>query len=464
MLFDNLEKFSERTALISENLKIVKYSELITKGEKMSKQIPKRSLTFILCENNIDTIIAYVGFMRSKNVVCLLDQNINDELLKSIIDVYQPSFIFSNKKKIIKNTNKYRLENSFLYENKKFVNYKINKKLALLLSTSGTTGSKKLVRLSYQNLYSNSKSIIQYLNLNKNDKAITTLPMHYTYGLSIINTHLCVGAKLILTKKTIIERNFWNLINVHKVTNFGGVPFTFEILKKIKFQNLSLPSLKHITQAGGKLKKELSIEFEKILGKKRIKFFRMYGSTEATSRMAYMPANLNKKHPESIGFAIPGGKLWLQDKKKKKISSTNTVGEIVYKGSNVCLGYANSKKDLKRGDKNKGILLTGDLGTIDQNKLIFIIGRKKRFLKVFGLRVNLDELETILNNLGYKCLCSGVDNKLKIYFLKKFKKDSSDVIEKISNITKINKSVFKIEFIDKFPRNQSGKILYNKLN
>ena len=108
--------------------------------------------------------------------------------------------------------------------------------------------------------------------------------------------------------------------------------------------------------------------------------------------------------------------------------------------------------------------MTGDLGTIDQNKLIFIIGRKKRFLKVFGLRVNLDELETILNNLGYKCLCSGVDNKLKIYFLKKFKKDSSDVIEKISNITKINKSVFKIEFIDKFPRNQFGKILYNKLN
>jgi len=288
--------------------------------------------------------------------------------------------------------------------------------------------------------------------------------MHYTYGLSIINTHLYVGAKLVVTRKNIIERDFWNLINIHKVTNFGGIPFTFEILKKIKFQKLSLPSLKHITQAGGKLKKELSIEFEKILSKKRIKFFRMYGSTEATSRMAYMPANLNKKNPESIGFAIPGGKLWLQDKKKKKITSTNTVGEIIYKGSNVCLGYANSKKDLKRGDENKGILLTGDLGTIGQNKLIFIIGRKKRFLKVFGLRVNLDELETILNNLGYKCLCSGVDNKIKIYFLKKFNKNSSDVVEKISNITKINKSVFKIEFIDKFPRNQYGKILYNKLN
>ena len=177
-----------------------------------------------------------------------------------------------------------------------------------------------------------------------------------------------------------------------------------------------------------------------------------------------MPSYLNKKHPESIGFAIPGGQIWLQDKNKKKITSTNNVGEIVYKGPNVCLGYANSKKDLKRGDENKGIILTGDLGTIGQNKLIFIIGRKKRFLKVFGLRVNLDELETILNNLGYKCLCSGVDNKIRLYFLKKLKKDSSDVIEKISNITKINKSVFKIEFIDKFPRNQYGKILYNKLN
>ena len=464
MLFDHLNKFSKRTALISEKLEKLSYAELISRADKIGRQVSKKSLIFILCENNINSIIAYVGFIRSGNTVCLLDQNINDELLKNIIHLYQPSFIFSNKKKIIETTNDCGIENSFLYKNKKFINYKINKNLALLLSTSGTTGSKKLVRISYKNLYSNSKAIIQYLKLNKSDKAITTLPMHYTYGLSIINTHLCVGAKLVVTRKNIIERDFWNLINIHKVTNFGGVPFTFEILKKIKFQKLNLPSLKHITQAGGKLKKELSIEFEKILSKKRIKFFRMYGSTEATSRMAYMPTNLNEKHPESIGFAIPGGKLWLQDKKKKKITSTNIVGEIVYKGSNVCLGYANSKKDLKRGDENKGILLTGDLGTIDQNKLIFIIGRKKRFLKVFGLRVNLDELETILNNLGYKCLCSGLDNKLKIYFLKKFKKDSSNVIDKISNITKINKSVFKIEFIDKFPRNHSGKILYNKLN
>ena len=190
----------------------------------------------------------------------------------------------------------------------------------------------------------------------------------------------------------------------------------------------------------------------------------MYGSTEATSRMAYMPTNLNKKYPESIGIAIPGGTLWLQNKKKKKITSANAVGEIVYKGSNVCLGYSNSKKDLRKGDENKGILLTGDLGIINKNKLLFIIGRKKRFLKVFGLRVNLDELETILSDLGYNCVCSGIDNKLKIYFLKKFKKNYADVIEKISNVTKINKSVFKIKLVDKFPRNQSGKILYNKLN
>jgi len=464
MLFDHLNKFSRRTALISENLEKLSYSGLISRADKISSQVTKKSLVFILCENNIDSIVAYVGFIRSRNPVCLLDQNINDELLKRIINLYQPSFIFSNKKKKIEDTNECEIKNFFLYENKKFINYKVNKKLALLLSTSGTTGSKKLVRISYKNLYSNSKAITQYLKLKKSDKAITTLPMHYTYGLSIINTHLCVGAQLVVTRKNIIERDFWNLINIHKVTNFGGVPFTYEILKRIKFQKLSLPSLKHITQAGGKLKKGLSIEFEKILSKKRIKFFRMYGSTEATSRMAYMPPNLNKKHPESIGFPIPGGKLWLQDKRKKEITSTNTVGEIVYKGPNVCLGYANSKRDLKRDDENKGILLTGDLGIIDQNELIYIVGRKKRFLKVFGLRVNLDELETILNNLGYKCLCSGLDNKLKIYFLKKLKKNSNNVIEKVSNITKINKSVFKVEFIDKFPRNQFGKILYNKLN
>ena len=99
MLFDHLKKFSKRTALLSENLEKITYSELISRADEMCKQIPKRSLVFILCENNINTIIAYVGFIRSGNIICLLDQNINDELLKKIINIYQPSFIFSNKKK-----------------------------------------------------------------------------------------------------------------------------------------------------------------------------------------------------------------------------------------------------------------------------------------------------------------------------------------------------------------------------
>ncbi len=204
MLFDHLNKFSKRTALISENLEKLSYSGLISRADKIGSQVSKKSLVFILCENNVDSIIAYVGFIRSGNTVCLLDQNINDELLKRIINLYQPSFIFSNKKKKIEDTNEREIKKKFLYENKRFINYKINKKLALLLSTSGTTGSKKLVRISYKNLYSNSKAIIQYLKLSKSDKAITTLPMHYTYGLSIINTHLCVGAKLVVTRKNIM--------------------------------------------------------------------------------------------------------------------------------------------------------------------------------------------------------------------------------------------------------------------
>ena len=221
MLFDNLNKFSRRTALISENLEKLSYSELISRADKIGSQVSKKSLVFILCENNIDSIAAYVGFIRSGNTVCLLDQNINDELLKRIINLYQPSFIFSNKKKKIEDTNECKIKKNFLYENKRFINCKINKKLALLLSTSGTTGSKKLVRISYKNLYSNSKAIIQYLKLNKSDKAITTLPMHYTYGLSIINTHLCVGAKLVVTRKNIRSKNAISAIDDELISTVG---------------------------------------------------------------------------------------------------------------------------------------------------------------------------------------------------------------------------------------------------
>ena len=247
------------------------------------------------------------------------------------------------------------------------------------------------------------------------------------------------------------------MIKEQKVTSFGGVPYFYEILRKLKFHKINLPNLKYFTQAGGPTNQEMTKYLLNYAEKNQIKFIVMYGQAEATARMTYLPSKVLRNKIGSVGIPIPGGKIILRNEKGKKDSK----GEIIYMGKNVSLGYAKNFKDLTKGDENQGILKTGDLGKKDKDGYLYIVGRKSRNVKLFGHRVNLDDLEKILFNRGYNCVCCGFDNKVTI-----FHKDAAygnEVVKYLSQIINIHSDCFKLKHIKKFPLNEIGKVSYKKL-
>jgi len=288
--------------------------------------------------------------------------------------------------------------------------------------------------------------------------------MSYTYGLSIINSHLWEGASIILTQKALVQKEFWHQFKEYGATSFGGVPYIYEMLEKLRFFRMDLPVLRTMTQAGGKLSPELHRRFAEYAQTNGKKFIVMYGQTEATARMSYLPAEKSLEKYGSMGIAIPGGEFSLIDVDGNVITEPEVIGELVYKGANVTLGYAESGADLIKGDERGGVLLTGDMAKRDADGYYYIVGRKKRFLKIFGSRVNLDETERLLNDAfeGLSCACGGVDDRMKIFITDTA---ASDKVKKfLTEKTGINHIAFNVVVIDKIPRNETGKILYSELN
>jgi len=460
-LFKKLESFKNKIALISDNSHKLTYSELVQNINNFIRYLEdKKKLVFLLGQNNFETIIGYLSFIKKGYTVVFLDFKINDFFLKKLISIYKPDYIFSEKHKL-KNPKLfvYVLEqNSYRLYKKKFTKeLPLNKDLMLMMTTSGSTGSPKFVRQSYENVESNTESIIKYLNIKKSDVTITSLPISYVYGLSIINTHLFKGSTIIMTNISIFEKIFWNLVNKYKVSSFGGVPFQYNIIEKI-FRKSVPRSLKYTTQAGGKMNHLLLKNIINIYKKNKIKFIQMYGAAEATSRMSYLKWRDSKKLG-SIGKPIPGGKFYIIGKNGKKINKIYQKGELVFEGKNVCMGYAESLKDLSLPNVNKGLLKTRDIAYKDSQGFYYVEGRKDRYAKIYGARVNLSELEEILLKKGVDVIMKeGGENQIYSYF--KNLKDLKKGIKFISRLTFINPKVFqgKILLMKNLMKNYKYKI------
>ena len=444
------------------------YQELERYTSELKTVIGNRTLVFSFSNNTIGSVTGYIAFLKNRVVPLLLKVDIEKELRDNLIKIYQPSYLYipENKKDefpdyqcVWEGIGYCLLQTQYPKEVPLYQN------LALLLTTSGSTGSPKLVRQSYDNIQSNAQSIAQYLELNETERPITTLPMNYTYGLSIINSHLFVGATILLTEYTLMEREFWDFFKQEKATSFGGVPYTYEILKKLRFFKMDLPYLRTMTQAGGKLSPELHREFAKYAQENGKHFVVMYGQTEATARMGYLPWKKAIEKYGSMGIAIPGGKLWLKDIQGNKIIQPDIIGELVYEGKNVTLGYAICKEDLKKEDERYGVLETGDMAKMDEEGYFYIVGRKKRFLKIFGNRVNLDETERMIKVTfeGLDCACAGIDDKLYIFITEDSKEKREEVKHFLSLKTGINISAFIVKTITEIPKNEAGKTQYRKL-
>ena len=452
------------TAVVTDDGREVSYAELKQMTDEWAAKVPQRSLVFLLVGNNLDSLVAYVACLNHGIVPLMLDAHIDGQLLQRFLDVYDPDYIW----RPIDNT--YTLETR--NQKPETRNIRLNPDLALLLTTSGSTGSPKLVRQSYKNIKANTASIVEYLKLDSSERPITTLPMNYTYGLSIINSHLAVGATILLTEKSIMQREFWNFFTEQGATSFGGVPYTYEMLDKLMFFRRKLPSLRTMTQAGGKILPALHQKFAEYAQREGKSFVVMYGQCEATARMSYLPPERALDKVGSMGVAIPGGRFELVD------------GELVYYGDNVTLGYAESAEDLAKGDERHGRLETGDMARIDEEGFYYIVGRKKRFLKIFGNRVNLDETERLIKGQfrDLDCACGGVDDKMKIYvssseFLVSGSAQSDDrnqqletrnqklnaIRDFVAEKTHLNFTAFDVQFLATIPKNASGKTLYSEL-
>lgn len=457
MFFDELDKFGDNVALISKKFSTT-YCQLQCYIDKIKNCLTARSLVICVCRNSFESIVGYLAILQNRSVPLMINSTIDRALFQRLLETYNPNFIWAPvgffKGTVLFSIGEYELIqiNNGLLE--------LYPELALLLTTSGSTGSPKLARQSYKNIESNANAIVDYLNISERDRPITTLPMSYTYGLSIINSHILKGAAIILTEASLVDAEFWTMLKNNEATTFGGVPYSYEILKKLRFLRMEIPSLRYLTQAGGRLGIETHLEFASELARKGLEFIVMYGQTEATARMSYVPQEFAVSKAGSIGIAIPGGDLWLEDANGNRIETSDTVGELVYQGPNVTLGYAVCIEDLNKGDKRNGILYTGDMAKYDEDGFFYIVGRKKRFLKIYGNRVNLDEVESLLKSKGYDVACIGDDDRMKIYVQDK---DAGETVSLLSKKLGIHSSAFTAISIEKIPRNESGKVLYSEL-
>ena len=419
----------------------------------------EKSLCFIFCDQSYSTVLAYLSLLNSKHVAFLGDSTQTIELKKRLVDTYEPRWIWSCN--ALEEMDDYLLMDHFvdyLYVRKQNVNYPIHQDLKLLLSSSGTTGSPKMIRLSTKNLQANASSIADYLKLKESDKAITSLPLHYSFGLSVLNSFLEVKAKVILTNDSLVSQGFWEAFKEQEVNFLAGVPFSFDILSQLRFGRMELPSLAYLVQAGGRLAPDKIKVYAKEAKDKNADFYVMYGQTEATARISYVPPEHLEEKCGSIGIAIPGGVLHL-----KLDSEESQEGELIYEGSNVMLGYADSFSDLALGDQMHGLLHTGDLAIKDKDGYFYLTGRLKRFLKLFGLRFNLDEAEVFLNKeLHSPTICFGDDDCLQIRVESDDESIPEKVVELINKTYHLHHSKIKVELIRKIPRNGSGKIQYSE--
>ncbi len=217
-----------------------------------------------------------------------------------------------------------------------------------------------------------------------------------------------------------------------------------------------------MTQAGGKLSPELHEKFAAFAEEKGKNFVVMYGQCEATARMGYLPKDKAVEKKGSMGIAIPGGRFRLIDEEGHEIKESGVTGELVYEGKNVTLGYAECGEDLIKGDERKGVLHTGDMAQFDEDGYYYIVGRKKRFLKIYGNRVNLDEMDRILReHFETEVVCAGVDDHMTIFLTDETLKD--EVRDYASKKTGFNPAAFRAVVIDVIPRTDSGKVKYSDL-
>lgn len=467
-LAEVLAQFSENILLRDETGGLISYRNVLDIAQTKAFQATRRRLVMCVVNNDIGGIAGYLALLAANAVPMMVSPTLSPTALDALIAAYRPDYVWLSQQDANRWPTAESQEKQSGYALICLSNGssapELHDELALLLSTSGSTGSVKYVRLSHQNVWSNAKAIADYLALTADELPITTLSPSYSYGLSIIHSHLWVGAGLAVTGKTFFERDFWNFLRKVKATSLAGVPYHYEILKKLRFARMELPHLSTLTQAGGSMSSELTQEYATHCNNKGMRFFTMYGQTEASPRMSYVSAEQAFAKAGTIGQPIPGGALELQSESGDVLTDAHVVGELVYRGPNVCLGYAEGRADLSLGDVNQGVLYTGDLAERDADGYYRIVGRQKRFIKLFGNRINLQDVEQQLSAIDVDAACSGRDDVLEVYLTEGSAAKALEVKKALMASLRVGAQGLAVYGLDALPRSESGKVRYVDLH
>lgn len=451
------KKARNKVAVIDDSGRNVTYGEICDFTVEFAQHLPYRTLIFILSENRIGSLLGYTASLSCRIVPLILSAATEESLYEHLLEVYKPGFLWTPNH-IAEGKGLVPIFSAWDYSLVKtgYPTVPMFEDLSLLLPTSGSTGSPKLVRHSYRNIEANADNVRRLFELNGAERAMAILPMHYTMGLSVIASHLLAGSTLLLSGRSLLDKGFWSMLK--EATSFTGVPYSYEILTKMRFTRMDLPNLKVITQGGGKLTEELFKMLAQYAHDKSKKFIATYGQSECTARMAYLPAELAMEKTCSIGFAEPGGQLSIVDENGNESFEGEAQGEMVYRGENVTLGYANAQEDLLKGDENHGVMHTGDLARRDADGCYFIIGRLKRFLKIYGLRIGLDEVEEMIKiEFNTDCYCKGDDEKLVVLVTNaKLKELLPSFIEEKTHLFH---QKIEVQVVNEIHRNEAGKVI-----
>lgn len=459
MFLDIDKKPKDKIAVVDDSGTDITYGEMVSFATLFGEQFSHRTLIFILAENKIGSLLGYTAALSNRIVPLILSSKTEAGLFDHLFKMYRPEYLWLPDELVGKFTYKVVFSAwSYSLVKTEYDAALMYDELSMLLPTSGSTGSPKLVRHSYCNIEANAYNVQRLFQLKPEDRAMAILPMHYTMGLSVISSHLRAGATLLLSDKSLLDKNFWKMLKEQRATSFTGVPYSFDILMKMRFTRMDLPDLKVITQGGGKLTPEIFQALAQYAQDNGKQFIATYGQSECTARMAYLPAHLALKKTCSIGFAEPGGQLSIMDSDGKETTEGEATGEMIYRGENVTLGYAHSREDLLKGDENYGVMHTGDIARRDADGCYFIIGRMKRFLKIFGLRIGLDEVENLITQkFGVDCFCKGDDEKLIILV------PDAEVAKQLPAFVEEKTHLFhqriEVQVVDSILRNEAGKVI-----
>ena len=491
LLHDSVEKFPDKIA-ISQGDNQLSYRKLWEISCGVAHFLKQHGLkpgdrVSLLVDNSPEYVSTYYGVLMAGGVAIGLNTAAKSRDLTNWIKHSGTSILFANSRHaelplIIDSCQDIKLEVIYIGENTPENSLSWNQvescttfpsfddqfnpssQAAAIIYTSGTTGHPKGVMLSHQNLYENILSILEYLKLNSDDSIVNVLPFYYSYGNSVLHIHLAVGGTIYLENSMLYPQKVVFLMAEKKVTGFSGVPSTFNLLlSRTKLNDFDLSAIRYMTQAGGPMAPANIERLKKALPD--VLFYVMYGQTEASARLSYLPPEMLEEKLGSIGIAIPGVQLVILDENRRPVSS-NTTGEIYARGKNIMLGYWNDPEATEQVLRD-GWLKTGDLAYKDEDGYFYIVGRSSEMIKSGAHRISPKDIEEVILELEgvEEAAVVGIPDDLLGQVIKAVivKSPGSDIDKmQLMRHCKTNLANYKmpkqIEFADEIPRTASGKV------